>query len=153
MWDEQDWESAGQYTFRSDAGDSDLNGGRNDEWTFDKIQLEDLESEQKRPFMRPNAEKTGSFPSIFGPIAESSYQKHLERLVNLSCCTLLADWLTKDSFEDVLKHLDDLALRTNRIVASICAVFARYKPFADVEFRSFDSFRGFSTSRGIACFT
>ena len=130
MWDEQDWESAGQYTFRSDWGDSDLNSGRNDEWTFDKIQLEDLESEQKRPFMRPSAEKTGSFP-----------------------CSLLADWLTKDSFEDVLKHLDDLALRTNRIVASICAVFARYKPFADVEFRSFDSFRGFSTSRGIACFT
>ena len=70
MWDEQDWESAGQYTFRSDWGDSDLNSGRNDEWTFDKIQLEDLESEQKRPFMRPGAEKVGSFPSIFGPIAE-----------------------------------------------------------------------------------
>ena len=153
MWDEQDWESAGQYTFRSDWGDSDLNSGRNDDWTFDKIQLEDLESEQKRPFMRPGAEKVGSFPSIFGPIAESSYQKHLERRVNLSSCTLLAAWLTKDSFEDVLKHLDDLALRTNRIVSSICAVFARYKPFADVSLFSFNSFRGSSTSRDIACST
>lgn len=153
MWDEQDWESAGQYTFRSDWGDSDLNSGRNDEWTFDKIQLEDLESEQKRPFMRPGAEKVGSFPSIFGPIAESSYQKHLERRVNLSSCTLLAAWLTKDSFEDVLKHLDDLALRTNRIVSSICAVFARYKPFADVSLFLFNSFRGSSTSRDIACST
>ena len=153
MWDEQDWESAGQYTFRSDWGDSDLNSGRNDEWTFDKIQLEDLESEQKRPFMWPGAEKVGSFPSIFGPIAESSYQKHLERRVNLSSCTLLAAWLTKDSFEDVLKHLDDLALRTNRIVSSICAVFARYKPFADVSLFSFNSFRGSSTSRDIACST
>lgn len=94
MWDEQDWESAGQYVFRQDWGESDLNSGRNDEWTFDKVQLEDLESELKRPFMRPNAEKTGSFPSIFGPVAATTYQEHLEREVNLSCCSDRADWLS-----------------------------------------------------------
>lgn len=88
LWDEQDWESAGQYVFRSDWGETDLNSGRNDEWTYDKIQLEDLESERKRPFMRELSSQSDYLPSIFKPIVNSSYQKHLERLVNFSLCAI-----------------------------------------------------------------
>ena len=65
MWEQRDWENLGQFEYRHQWGETDLNAGGADDWSLRDLQRDSFETEKKRPFMRPIAMHRNAKSSLF----------------------------------------------------------------------------------------
>lgn len=71
MWEQRDWESLGQFEYRHEWGETDLNAGGADDWSLQGVQEDSFETEKRRPFMRPIVMHKNAKSSLFALPSEN----------------------------------------------------------------------------------